>query len=99
MPAGPPAATNSRPAETPNGDDWASRQTPATHNARRRSGKMFRPPGVPVAQGWPIAVFPGLLLVAFILFFGFFITGTFIGRLVAAGTNAVNYFFAAFLAR
>jgi hypothetical protein len=33
------------------------------------------------------------------LFFGFFLTGAFTGWLVAAGTNAVDNFFAAFLAR
>jgi hypothetical protein len=33
------------------------------------------------------------------LFFGLFLTGAFISRLVAAGADSINYFFAAFLAR
>ena len=33
------------------------------------------------------------------LFFGFFLTGAFISRLVAAGADAIDYFFAAFFAR
>jgi len=40
-----------------------------------------------------------LVVLRKVLLFGFFITGAFIGWLVATGTDAIDNLFAAFLAR